>query len=256
MPLTELEEYYNKFNEDKRLNSRHGNVEYVVSMKYIHDFLKPGDKVLDLGAGTGRYSIALFNEGYDVTAVELVQHNLGRIKQKCPDMKAYKGNALRLRRFEDNTFDVTIMFGPMYHLLGHEQKLKALLEARRVTKEGGVVLVAYIMNEYAMIVHGFRDKNIIDAIGTERVDEVFCHHAKEGDLYDYVRLEEIDRLNDEAGLKRIKILSPDGPANYMRRELNQLSEEEYEQFVRYQLAVCERQDLIGAGGHTVDIVRV
>lgn len=256
MPLTELEEYYNKFNEDKRLDSRHGNVEFVVSMSYIHSYLKPGDKILDLGAGTGRYSISLFNEGYDVTAVELVQHNLGRIKQKCPEMKAYKGNALRLRRFEDDSFDAVIMFGPMYHLLGHEQKLKALEEAKRVTKSGGIIFIAYIMNEYAMIVHGFRDRNIMDAISTGRVDDRFLHKPLEGDLYDYVRLDEIDKLNSEAGLERIKIISPDGPANYIRRELNSLSEEEYDEFVRYQLSVCERPELIGAGGHTVDIVRV
>lgn len=256
MPLTELEEYYNKFNEDKRLDSRHGNVEFVVSMSYIHSYIKPGDKILDLGAGTGRYSISLFNEGYDVTAVELVQHNLGRIKQKCPEMKAYKGNALRLRRFEDDSFDAVIMFGPMYHLLGHEQKLRALEEAKRVTKSGGIIFIAYIMNEYAMIVHGFRDRNIMDAISTGRVDDRFLHKPLEGDLYDYVRLDEIDKLNSEAGLERIKIISPDGPANYIRRELNSLSEEEYEEFVRYQLSVCERPELIGAGGHTVDIVRV
>ena len=70
-----------------------------------------------------------------------------------------------------------------------------------------------------------------------------------------MRTEEIERLNAEAGLTRIKIISPDGPANYMRQALNALSEEEFEQFIRYQLATCERQDLIGAGAHTVDILR-
>ena len=56
-------------------------------------------------------------------------------------------------------------------------------------------------------------------------------------------------------LKREKILSPDGPANYIRPFVNQLSEESYELFVAYQLKVCERPDLIGAGAHTVDILR-
>ena len=54
--MTELEQYYNKFNEEKRLDSRHGKVEFITSMKYIHEYLG-GDttkKILDIGAGTGK----------------------------------------------------------------------------------------------------------------------------------------------------------------------------------------------------------
>ena len=58
---SELEKYYNKFCEEKRLTRRHGQVEYITSMKYIHKYLEefPKAKILDVGAGTGRYSVAL-----------------------------------------------------------------------------------------------------------------------------------------------------------------------------------------------------
>jgi ubiquinone/menaquinone biosynthesis C-methylase UbiE len=137
--MTELEQYYNKFNEEKRLDSRHGKVEFITSMKYIHEYLG-GDttkKILDIGAGTGKYSVALAEEGYDVSAVELVKHNLGLLKAKNSSVKAYQGNALKLRRFENDTFDVTLLFGPMYHLFTKEDKVRALCEAKRVTKPGG-----------------------------------------------------------------------------------------------------------------------
>ena len=91
--MTNLEEYYNKFNEEKRLLRRHGQVEYITTMKYIHKYLegKPGASILDVGAGTGRYSVALAEEGYDVTAVELVKHNLGILKSKgSSDHGAYQ----------------------------------------------------------------------------------------------------------------------------------------------------------------------
>ena len=73
-----LIKYYNKFNEDKRLNTRHGQVEFITSMKYIKEYLKEfnNPKILDVGAGTGKYSINLANDGYDVTALELIKHNL------------------------------------------------------------------------------------------------------------------------------------------------------------------------------------
>ena len=57
--MNNLEEYYNKFNEDKRLNTRRGQVEFITNMKYIHKYLKEGDKILDIGAGTGKYSLSL-----------------------------------------------------------------------------------------------------------------------------------------------------------------------------------------------------
>ena len=255
--MTELEKYYNKFNEEKRLNSRHGTVEYVVSMKYIHEFLKEFEnpKVLDIGAGTGRYSVALANEGYDVTALELVKYNLGILKSKKSTVKAFQGTALNLKRFEDNSFDLTLLFGPMYHLFTFEDKVRALKEAKRVTKPGGVILVAYVMNEYAVMVHGFKDKNILQSIKEGKLDEDFHCISEPEDLYDYVRIEDIDRINEAAEIERIKIIAPDGAANYMRRILNAMEDEEFEQFIRYQISVAERMDLIGASAHTVDILR-
>lgn len=258
--MTELEEYYNKFNEEKRLNSRHGQVEYRISMKYIHEYL-PKDKsaeeikILDIGAGTGRYSVALANEGYDVTAVELVKYNLGILKSKGSTVKAMQGNALNLSKFSDNQFDVTLLFGPMYHLFSFEEKKKALEEAKRVTKAGGVILVAYCMNEYGVLTYAFKERHILECMEEKRLTKDFHTISEEKNLYDYMRIEDINKLAEAAGLTRIKILSPDGPANYMRPFLNQLSDKEFEYFIKYQLASCERPDLIGAGAHTLDILR-
>lgn len=255
--MTELEQYYNKFNEEKRLDSRHGKVEFITSMKYIHEYLG-GDttkKILDIGAGTGKYSVALAEEGYDVSAVELVKHNLGLLKAKNSSVKAYQGNALKLRRFENDTFDVTLLFGPMYHLFTKEDKVRALCEAKRVTKPGGIIFVAYVMNEYSILTYGFKQKHIAECVRDGRISEKFQCMSAPSDLYDYVRIEQIDALNQEAGLERIKIITPDGPANYMRQVLNSLTEEEFGLFIQYHLSTCERQDLIGAAAHTVDILR-
>lgn len=258
----EIEEHYNKHDEEKRLASRHGQVEYQVTMKYIHEVLKnikdkdkKDIKIFDIGAGTGRYSVALADEGYDVTAVELVQHNLGVLKAKKSSVKAFLGNALNLKKFESESFDVTLLFGPMYHLFTREDKLKALSEAKRVTKKGGTILVAYVMNEYGIITYGFKEKHILEVLEQQRLTGDFKTISEEKNLYDYMRLEDITSLNEELGLERIKIITPDGPANYMRTYLNKLSDEEFKIFIEYQMATCERSDLIGAGAHTVDILR-
>lgn len=252
--MNTLEEYYNKFNEDKRLLSRHGQVEFAVTIKYIRKYLKTGDRIIDIGAGTGRYSIELFNEGYDVTAIEPVQHNLGIMKQKCPGLKAYKRNAMKLNRIESGAYDIALLLGPLYHLTSFENKLRALAEAKRVIKPGGLIFAAYLMNEYSVITYAFKERHILENLSSGQLDSDFHIIPKEDDLYDHIRIEDIDRLNEKAGFKRILIFSPDGPSDYIRPFLNQLSEEEFEKYIEYQLSVCERPDLIGAGSHTVDIV--
>ena len=75
-------------------------------------------------------------------------------------------------------------------------------------------------------------------------------------MYDYVRLDDIDKLNEAAGVKRLQIISADGPADYMRQILNAMDDETFNHFIEYHLATCERPELIGAGAHTLDILRV
>lgn len=202
----------------------------------------------------GRYSVALAGEGYDVTAVELVKYNLGILKSKKSSVKAFQGNALNLSRFADSSFDITLLFGPMYHLYTFEDKHQALEEAKRVTRPGGRILVAYCMNEYGVLLYGFRDGNVKQCLEDGRLSKNFKCVPHPEDLYDYMRLEDIDALNAASGLERYKIISPDGPANYMRTVLNAMDEETFDLFVQYHLSVCERQDLIGAGAHTLDIL--
>lgn len=253
--MNELENYYGKFCEDKRLLSRHGQVEYRTTMTFIHKYLKKQDRILDIGAGSGRYSIALSEEGHEVDAIELVKYNLGVLKAKKSKVKAYQGSALDLSRYKDNTFDVTLLFGPMYHLFTYEDKIKALCEAKRVTKTNGIIFVAYVMNDYSVLVHGFRDGHILEAIKQQKIDANFQTQTNIDDLYSYVRLEQINKLNEDLHLERIEIIAADGPADYMRPILNKMDEETFEAFMNYHLSTCQRQDLIGASSHTVDILR-
>ena len=121
-------------------------------------------------------------------------------------------------------------------------------------KPGGVLLIAYCMNEYGVITYGFKERNVLSCMAEQRFTEDFKTISSPEQLYDYMRIEDIDALNAAAGFAGSRFCRRI-PANYMRPFLNQLTEEEFELFVRYQMAVCERADLIGAGAHTVDILR-
>ena len=260
--MTALEKYYGKFDEESRLLKRHGQVEFITSMKYIHDVAeklgkaKEDIKILDIGAGTGRYSVALCNEGYDVTAVELVKSNLEKLRAKHTPVKTWQGNALDLHFLPDQKFDIVLLFGPLYHLHSEEERLKALSEAKRVMKMSGTLLVAYIMNEYSVLTYCFKEKHILECIENATLTEDFHGIFDKNDLYSYVRLEDIAALNEKSGLVREKIIAADGAADYMRRELAALSDEEFSLFVKYHLATCERSELLGASAHIVDILKI
>lgn len=255
--MNELEKYYCKFNEDKRLLSRHGRVEFFVTNKYIDEIIagRKGLKIIDIGAGTGRYSARLADAGHDVTAIELVNKNLSQIIMKSTKVKAFQGNALNLKKFADNTFDIALLFGPIYHLFNHEDKLKAILEAKRIVKKDGHILIMYLMNEYAVITYAFKEGNLQKCIAEGKLDENFQCQTNIDDLYSYVRLEKINKLAEEAGLCRVKIIAVDGSTDYIRPTLNKLSEEDFNLFIKYQTEICERPELLGASSHVMDILK-
>lgn len=252
--------YENHCNEEERLLSRHGNVEFVTTMKYIKEYL--GDdknaKILELGAATGRYSIALADMGYRVTAVELVEHNLKVLKSKIKQehrIVAEQGNAMDLSRYEDASFDMTLVLGPMYHLYNLEDKKKVMEEAVRVTKKGGVVMVAYCMNEAVMIHYMFGEKLITDYMENDMFEEGFKCKSKPEEIIDIVRIEDINQVNEGFPVKRDKIIATDGAARYLRHEMPEFTEEEYRLFIEYHLATCERYELLGASDHVLDILQ-
>lgn len=151
--------------------------------------------------------------------------------------------------------DITLLLGPLYHLIGDEEKIKALNEAKRITKPGGLIFVAYLMNEYSILSYCFDEDRIGGLLASGVVDEEFHLKVQEGELYDYVRLEDINRFNEKADLERVTIFSPDGAADYMRTRLNRMSDETFGKFVEYQKCISERPELLGAGSHIVDVVR-
>ncbi len=256
MALSNIEKHYNKHPEDLRLLRRHGIVEFETTMYHLHRFLKPDSFILDIGAGTGRYTSALMKEGYKIKAVELVRRNIEVFLKREPTADVVQGDARNMPFLPSGSADVTLLLGPLYHLIGDDEKLKALNEAKRVTKPGGLIFVAYLMNEYSILSYCFDEDRIDGLMEKGFVDNNFHIQAQADELYDYVRIDDINHLDKEAGLERIMIFSPDGAADYMRTRLNHMSDSTFAHFIEYQKCISERADLIGAGSHVVDVVRV
>lgn len=105
-----LIDFYNQYDEDSRLAPRHGSVEFLTTMRYIEKYIRPGHRVLEVGAGTGRYSHALAGRGYAVDAVELVEHNIEIFRQNTrpgEPVTITQGNAMDLSAFPDDAYRTT-----------------------------------------------------------------------------------------------------------------------------------------------------
>ncbi len=273
-----IEEYYSGYDEDGRLLSRHGQVEYLTTMKYVHEVLNAIDgadndkRILEVGAGTGRYCITLAQEGYRVDAVELTTHNLGILRSKLSQLTAsdsqenfqenfrgsltaIQGNALDLSVYEDGTFDVTLLLGPMYHLYTDADRYKALSEAVRVTKPGGYICVAYCMNESVMLQEAFIRGGIKDYLKRNMISSDFHCISQPEDLFVMMRMEDIYKLTADLPVTRLRTVATDGATNYMRPIVDAMDDETFDYYMQYHLCTCERQDLIGASNHSLDILQ-
>lgn len=257
--LKSLTDFYSNYDEEGRLRSQHGMVEFLTSMRYIDKYIKPGMRVLEIGAATGRYSHALAQQGYQVDAVELVEHNIRIFREKTlPEepVTVRQGNAKDLSFYNSGTFDMTLLLGPMYHLFTKDEQLQALSEAVRVTKNGGLIFVAYCGNEATMVQFCFGRGMLKEERYRGLVDPVtFKAKSDPAELFQLYRKEEIDELVRHFPLSRLHYVGTDMATNYMRETIDAMDPEFFELYLQYHFSICERQDLVGASHHILDVLR-
>lgn len=255
-----LIEFYNNYSEEERLLSKSGRVEFLTTIHYIEKYLKPKDKIIEIGAGTGRYSHYLAHQGYEVDAVELVEHNINIFNNNTlpkEKISITQGNALDLSFISDNKYDITLLLGPMYHIYTKEDKMKALREAIHVTKKGGKIFVAYVISDGCLIDEGFNRGNIDvkNYIKRGLIDgEKFTTKSKPEDLFELVRKENIDELIQDLPVKRLHYVASNGCSLFLREAIEKMDDELFDIFMRYHLSICEREDLVGFTSNSLDIL--
>ena len=128
--------YREFFHEDTRLtSSKAARVEFIANTRIIEQYIKPGARILDVGAEAGEYSLYFARKGYDVCALELTESNLKAFRQKLTaedSIDLVQGNALDLSRYEDSSFDAVLLFGPLYHLYEREDRKRCIAEAKSI----------------------------------------------------------------------------------------------------------------------------
>ena len=250
-----LENYYSGHEENERLvKDKAHKVEFLTTTKYIDKYIKPGDKILEVGAGTGRYSLHYASKGYEVEAVELTKSNIEEFKKNIDEnmnVSVHEGNALDLSMYKDNLFDITLVLGPIYHLFSMEEKKKAIEEAIRVTKPHGKIFIAYITNDIVIITYGLKKGNLLKL--KDVCDENYKVKEIPEEIFSVNYIEEFENMMKKFPVKFLNEVGVDGLSESLEEYINNLSDEEYEVWLDYHFKNCERKDIMGYSSHVVYI---
>jgi len=250
--------YTNTYDEDVRFQKDKAHrLEFLLTTHFIDKYLKSGDKILEIGAGTGAYSVHYAKQGYQVEAIELVERNIEIFKTKItPEMSVgvAQGNALDLSRYADDSFDVVLLFGPLYHLFTKEDRERAIGEALRVTKSNGLLYIAYLTND-SIIANYFLRKGHMDDLPKMIKDDSYRLVDKPDEKFAGYHIDEFEKLVDLPSYQRLHNVAVDGIGYALREFVNELSDEQFEIWCDYQLAICERPELQGYSAHMLYVGR-
>lgn len=214
-----IRNYYKNFNEkDRLINDNSGKLEYEMTMRILSKYLPKEAKILDLGGATGVYSFPLAEMGYEVYLADLSEDLINQAKEqnegKINKIKSCDVvNAIDLSIYEDNKFDVVLLFGPLYHLLEASERKKCLNEVNRVLKDKGMVFasfIPYLSGSIAIIDRYFRhpeqvnENNLEEVFKTGKFNNMVDKGFQEG--Y-YPTSKEIEELFENCNFEKIDIKS-------------------------------------------------
>ena len=113
------------------------------------------------------------------------------------------------------------------------------------------------MNEPTIIQYVFMANHLKDVmeIKTLLTEDWHCK-SEPKEIFELVRTEDISLLNSKFPLDRIKLVATDGAAHYLSELIDEMDQYTFTKWMEYHFATCERQDLIGASNHTLDILKV
>ena len=200
--MNEIYEFYNNGAEIGRLERGLGIVEFHRTKEILSRYIDKGMVIYDIGGGIGMYAAWLAKKGNEVHLIELaenaVEYAKANMMQDCRFV-AETGNALQVNR-SDESADVVLLMGPLYHLRDREERLQALREAFRVLKKGGLLVAAGISKfssmTWALSVYGEKkNENLVEFLD----DPVFFNMIKsEMTTGDHIRPKEYPKFIAEA----------------------------------------------------------
>ena len=138
--------------------------EFIFTTDMMERYIRPGDRVLDIGGGPGRYSIHFAKKGCRVVLAELAGGNVALAREKAAEagvaIESYVCDCLELDKLGLGQFDHVFLMGPLYHLQREEDRIRAVETALRHLKPGGVLYVSFIL-VFAGIIYDLQNEGLV-----------------------------------------------------------------------------------------------
>lgn len=268
--MNSIIDYYSVNDEWGRLDRE--PLEFTINMHHIMNHLLKGARILDNGAGPGKYTFHLANQGHRVTLsdvtprlVELAKAKAEVEKPLVPIEGFHVLDATNLSIFPDNHFDAVLMMGPMYHLQDENQRNQGLRELYRVTKPGGTVFVAFMtrtrfLTTALMNPEGWRPAHTAQGI-EDFMETGHFNHDDPGRFTGayYFNIDAIKPLMAAAGFEAIKLIGSRSVAGAMTKEQwaywQNRGDAEVERIMRLIIKESENPYVLGISSHLLYIGR-
>lgn len=159
-------------------------IEFLITKHVLDLYIRPGESVLDIGGGPGRYALHFAHKGCEVTLMDLSEGNIQlarqRAKEQTVNIESLVGNVLDADQLLlDKQFDHVLLMGPLYHLLEHEDRVRAVTTALNHLKPGGRLYISFLLMFSGLI---YYMKNLPEGI-LDPSDEPFFNAVIEDDSY-------------------------------------------------------------------------
>lgn len=260
--MEKLFSYYQNYSKDTRLVKDNAHkIEFITTTYVLDELINSNSKILDVGAGTGRYSIYYAEKGHAIYALEYVPHNLhimqGKLNESNDKMniQAALGDGRDLSRFEDESFDVVLCMGPFYHLSTDEDRRNCISECLRVLKKDGVFALAYI-NKYASFINQFKsDTDFIKDRASKNIINLGHFYEDGSDNFYFATPQEVEAILLDYEIKIISHVATDGIGHMFKDTIEEFDDTEYQLWVDYHLSTCKEPSILGYSLHGLLITR-